>query len=481
MNTKKESRKYIMLKKINKINFKNVNFITFITLFSTALVQGISFLTLPIFTRLLGTSQYGIYSLFSSYVSIFTCFLGLSMSSAIGTGMYEFKKEYINFRNSNLVCTTLISIIQILIIIIFRNLISKIINLDSIIIIFICIAAFGHYIMMYCQLALTYEKRATLNFVVSLLYSILSVAISLLLIIKLPNNERYIGRILGVTISYVVSSALIWFIFFNEKRIGISRKFTKFGLRIGIPIIFHSLSLNILIQSDRVMMQYYGIGMDFIGIYSTFYTLCTILTILSSSLNNSWTPFYYDDLTEKKYVEINNKSKNYIELFTILCLGFLLLSREISYIITDKSYWAGINVIPFLVISSYFIYLYQFPVNYEFFYKKTKYIAFGTIIAAIINIILNKFLISKFGMYGAAVATSISYMLLFIAHYIIVSNIKENKYHLRFKTFIPSILSIFIGVLAFYLLKDLWIIRWGLGFIIGGYELYKIYKRKSIF
>ena len=62
-----------------------------------------------------------------------------------------------------------------------------------------------------------------------------------------------------------------------------------------------------------------------------------------------------------------------------------------------------------------------------------------------------------------------------------VFNIKENKYHLRFKTFIPSILSIFIGVLAFYLLKDLWIIRWGLGFIIGGYELYKIYKRKSIF
>ena len=105
-----------MLKKIKKTNFKNVNFITFITLLSTTLVQGISFLTLPIFTRLLGSSQYGIYSLFSSYVSIFTCFMGLSMSSAIGTGMYEFKKEYINFRNSNLVCTTLISIIQILII-----------------------------------------------------------------------------------------------------------------------------------------------------------------------------------------------------------------------------------------------------------------------------------------------------------------------------------------------------------------------------
>lgn len=460
---------------------KSINTITIINIISTILLQGITFLTLPIFTRLLGTSQYGIFSLFSSWVSILTCFMGFSIASSLGTGMYEFKEDYSKFRNSNLLLSTIISVIQVTFIIMFKDFIAKILGLNYWIIIFIAISAFGHYILMYCQSALTYEKRAITNFIISLIYSSLSVILSLILILNFQEDQRFFGRILGVTISYVISSIIIWIILFKEKPTKMIKKYSKFGLAVGFPIIFHSLSLNILIQSDRVMMQAFNISVSNIGIYSTYYSLCTVLTIIASSLNSSWSPFYFDDLNGKKWDKLEKKSKNYIELFTILCIGFLLLSREVSYIIADKTYWSGINVIPLLVISSYFIFMYQFPVNYEFFHKKTKIIALGTILAAIINIILNILLIPKIGMYGAAIATAISYLLLFIVHFLIVRNMKDNPYHLKFKVFVHGIVWLMFGVLSFYFLSQWWYVRWGLGIILGSYEIYKIYKRKSIF
>ena len=125
--------------------------------------------------------------------------------------------------------------------------------------------------------------------------------------------------------------------------------------------------------------------------------------------------------------------------------------------------------------------MYQFLVNFEFFHKKTQIIAIGTIAAAIINVILNMYLIPFWGMYGAAVATMLSYIALFIFHYFIVTHMKNCSYHLKMKIFISGMLAVCSSVILFYVLADFWYIRWVLGAIIDVYELKKIIKRKTIF
>ena len=139
------------------------------------------------------------------------------------------------------------------------------------------------------------------------------------------------------------------------------------------------------------------------------------------------------------------------------------------------------NVIPVLVIGIYFIFMYQFPVNFEFFHKKTKIIAVGTFSAAIVNIILNMFLIPKSGMYGAALATAVSYGLLFVAHYVIAVNMRGVKFHMDLKNFIPGLITVFIFSRLFYVADSFWIFRWILGISIGAFEMFKIIKRKRIF
>ena len=125
--------------------------------------------------------------------------------------------------------------------------------------------------------------------------------------------------------------------------------------------------------------------------------------------------------------------------------------------------------------------MYQFPVNFEFFHKETRIIAIGTIGAGVANIILNTFMIPIWGMYGAAIATALSYLALFFAHYTIVTHMKGYFYHLKLKIFAPGILGMLVGTLFFYVFSSYWYVRWGIGLMLGSIEVYRIYKRKSIF
>lgn len=457
------------------------NKIIILNMISTFILQGIAFVSTPIFTRILGARQFGIYALFNSWVLIVTCIMGCSLCSSIGTGLYTYKKNYLMFRNSLLLSSTLICLVQFLLCYIFRKSIAKLLGFSTHIVVLIAICAFAHYIVNFAQLCFIYEKRAWSNFVLSISVAFLSVILSLVFISRMNSTNKYLGRIYGVTMVYTISAVISFLFLYLPKPAKINKDYLKYGLLVGFPIVFHSLSQQVLGQSDRVMMQFFGIGTDEIGIYSLFYTLSAVLATVLNALNNSWCPFYYDDVSEEKWNLLDKKCKNYIELFSVLGVGFLLLSREVSYLMADESYWSGMNIIPILTFAVYFTFMYQFPVNFEFFHKKTKIIAIGTVGAGILNIILNAIMIPKWGMYGAAIATAISYLALFFAHYYIVIHMKEHPYHLNIKIFIPGLICMMIGALLFYVFASYWYVRWGLGIILGCFELYRIYKRKSIF
>ena len=85
------------------------------------------------------------------------------------------------------------------------------------------------------------------------------------------------------------------------------------------------------------------------------------------------------------------------------------------------------------------MFLYSFPVNYEFYHKKSIHIAIGTSVAAVINCILNYILIPKMGMAGAAVATLISYVMLWIFHHLVSKYFIGEHYHYTIKEFLPGL------------------------------------------
>ena len=460
---------------------KNANKTIIINILSTALLQGIYFLTIPIFTRVLGTAQYGMYSVFNSWSAILTCIMGLGAGSALGSGQYYFKDSYYKFRSCLLLFGTLISFVMFAAGMVCSRFLSMITGYDPWLLCLLFITAIGHFTVNFVQNACIYEKNAGVNMAVSLSLSAATVILSLFLISVFPDNRRFLSRVYGVGIPYMIMAVILWIVTFFKEPVCLKKDFCRYGAMVGFPVVFHSLAHNILTQSDRVMMQYMNISNGEIGIYSLYYTISSVMSTILNALNISWCPFYYDDVDEKRWDALDRKCRNYIELFTVLTAGFLLLSREVSYMLSDSEYWSGISIIPVLVIAIYFTFMYQFPVNFEFFYRKTRIIAAGTIIAAFVNIVLNTVMIPVWGMYGAAIATAFSYGVLFALHYFIVTHMKKTPYHLSIRLFIPGFLIACGFAAMFYLLEDYWHIRWSMGLVIGIWELKNIYHRKRIF
>ena len=413
---------------------KGENSQTFFNFLSTVITSGIVFITMPIFTRLLGAEQYGHYSIYHAWLTIFICFMGLNVNSALGTGFYKFKERYYEFKSSVLLEGTAVSIATMAVLLIAYPLLKPAFKYSIGIFAILLVHAFSTFVTNMASSGWTYEKRAARNMFTSAILLISTSVLSIVLLITWNSDKPlFYGRVIGLAAPHIIIAAILWFILFKEKPCGFNREYWLYGLTFGMPMVFHTLSHQVLGQSDRLMMQWFSVSGREIGIYSFFYSYVAILSTILNALNTSWCPFLYDDLAKKNYDVLNRKVKNYVQIFTTMCLGFLLLSREVMKFFANSEYWPGAPIVPILVLVVYCTFFYQFAVNYEFFNEKPKYVAAGTVCAAICNIVLNAIMIPKWGMYGAAIATLISYALLAVMHTTIVRTWKIQRYPLSYK------------------------------------------------
>ena len=468
----------------DKLSIKGTeNSQTFYNFLSTIIRTGIGMITMPIFTRMLGATQFGKFSIYTSWLTIISCFICLNVGSALGTGLYKFKNDYYKFRSSTLIEGTVITLGFILVFVLFQKPMLSVTKYSFLVFLLLIIQAFFEYICNFANLSWTYEKQAAKNMIMSVVTLTSTTVLSIVFVKNWwgDESELYLGRVIGVAIPEIIIGATVWVTLFKRTPYGFNKEYWKYSLGFGFPIVFHALSQQILGQSDRIMMERLGTDGAQIGIYSFFYSFVAIMTAILNALNNSWCPFLYDRLETKSYDDLNKKVGNYVQVFTVLSIGFLMLSREVVKIFANDEYWIGTPLIPVLVLAVYSTYIYQFAVNYEFFNAKPKIVATGTVFAAITNIVLNYILIPKYGMYGAAIATLLSYIALAIMHTIVVNRWKLERYPLKYKPVIEGLLSILFACALYYLLSDLVIVRWGIGAVAGVYLITAIRNRKTIF
>ena len=120
----------------------------------------------------------------------------------------------------------------------------------------------------------------------------------------------------------------------------------------------------------------------------------------------------------------------------------------------EKSYHEAFIIIPIVVIGYFFFFLYSLYVGYAFYYKKTLLISIITIVSGLLNIGLNYLLIPKYGYMIAAYTTLITYIVLFLLHYINVKyNIKvDNTIPLR--TNYKNLVIIAIATAIFFVINS---------------------------
>ncbi len=446
------------------------------------LLQGIFFITTPIFTRILTPEDYGYTALYASWLSIMGLIVGLQVSGSIANARIKYGEEKLNSYLSSIMTISLISFAILLIIIsLFNKFISNLMGMSWYMVLLVTVQGFFSFVINFEITRLDQLKMPEKSTIFSLCQTILVIILSLIFVL-FTNNNKAEAKIFGQALPIIVIGiVLLFFIYYRGKRIWDS-EYNKFCLALTLPLIVHGIGHLIFSQSDRIMLQKIQ-GKEVLGVYSVVLSLCNVLTIIYGALNTAWLPFYYDYKKQDNKEEICIHTKRYVKFFTLLSLGFLLLSTDVYKIMAPMEYYSGMKIVPIFVLSKFFAFIYLFPVNFEFYYQKTKLIPIATFSAAIINIIINWVLIPNYGIIGAAMGTLCAHILLYLFHEIMARKIGKENYEYRKNSvfFIMTfVLTIFCIIFYFYQNIPIYI-RWGCAIVIGIYMIFDFIKFKSVF
>lgn len=390
------------------------------------LIRGLSFLTLPIFTRLMSPSDYGLYSVFITYESLLSLVIGLGLHASLKAANVEFKDQIDAYVSSVSLLPILFALLWVSVAVAFRHNLGRVLGFNgSFAVLMICQGTATAVISMYnSRISLQYAYKKYL--VIALVSSALNIGLSLFLIIGVRGITPFQGRILGTSIPVTVISVFLLISFFRKAKPSLDKKFVVFGLKYSLPLVPHGVSQIILAQFGKIIIQQ-KIGNDAAGIYGFAYTIALIPQILVTSLDTAWGPWFFERYEKGYYDEIKKRSTQYVVLFSSITCILFCVSPEIVRLLASEAYWPSINLVVPAILGVYFTFMYTLPAQVEYYHRKTKYIAMGTVIAALFNIILCVQLVPIYG-YGIVVfVTVVTYIFYFVAHLLIALRIVKNQ------------------------------------------------------
>jgi O-antigen/teichoic acid export membrane protein len=449
MNIIKTMKNYAK-KIIGKENFEFINHAkNYMT--ATFFTKALGFISIPVFTRLLTPDEYGILAIFTSIISISTILLGLNFHGAVNRYYHEKDKKIGEFISSNILFLFFFNIISFYLINLYKKQISTLINIDvDVFIIAIIVAIFNIPIKMFLSYLQTSKQSDK--------YSLLSVSKSVLILVisivwvYLLSEQRYFGKIYGnLVVSLIVFIiSIIYFIKLGKPKFKF--KYVKYSLIFGIPLVPHALSGFILSYFDRIAINQLTGSLD-TGLYSFAYNVGMIMNVVVMAMNKAWVPMFYDNLKNGNYTKINNMAKNYAKYIFFAAISLILFSKELVIILADEKYYSALDLVPIIILSYVFVFLYTIFANYSFYRKRTGLISFATFLAGFINVVLNYWLIPKFGYTAAAYTTLFSYMLLFFFHYINARFIIKQKV-IELKNIIFNFIMLIFITLLYLIIAD---------------------------
>lgn len=395
----------------NKVN-RNKYLVKNIIIFGIGAIgtKVITFFMVPLYTNVLTTSDYGIIDLISTICTIIVPLLTLNIEEAVMRFSLDEDADYNRILNVGILIVVTGIVIGLLII----PILSLSVTLEK----------YSKYIYIYTislgisQLFLCYLRGKELLTLYSFGNILNSFFIAIFNIWFLVCRERGIE---GYFLAYIIANfitALYAFIvgkvYDTFGRWGINKKLAMSMIKYSVALIPNSFMWWIMNSLDRVMITQM-INTSANGIYSISYKLPTLMAMFSTIFTRAWS---YSAIREEDSEDRDQYSTfifSELAAFMLISASFLIMiMKPFLHIYVEASYYTAWKYTPYLIIGNTFLTLASFlSTSYTVNKDSIGFLVSGTF-GAIINITFNFVLIPAIGISGAALATCISYIMVFI-------------------------------------------------------------------
>ena len=271
----------------------------------------------------------------------------------------------------------------------------------------------------------------------------INILLNLVFMLGFFNKERPEEGVLFILIANLAAS-LVKPLFLYRDFLHIPYKFdfqlAREMLKYAFPLLFAGFAGIINETIDRILLEriLFDSGKTLteakteVGIYSAVYKLAMLVAIFLQAYRYAAEPFFFAQTKNTDRNKVYIKTMNYF--VAAVCFVFLLVSLNIDifkHFIRNESYWAGLGVVPILLLANVFLGIYY---NQSIWYKlsgQTKFGAYISIGGALLTIGINVLFIPEYGYWACAWATLIVYAAQMLASYLLGQRFYPIKYNLR--------------------------------------------------
>lgn len=433
-------------KKINPLLKSSIIYIV-----ATIIGQGMTFLGIIVFTRLMDQNDYGLYSTYYAYVSVVTVLIGANLHYALNNAYIDKKNRIKEFRKSVLCLSFVIMILSSVVVLLAGKILLN--EFSVFIIVMLLLHSYGFFVINYRMYSANMENDYKRKQWLLILPYAFQLIIPILFMLFLSQTSFEI-RVIGSTVGVCGIAVLLFIEMMRYKGKLIDINDWKYALSIALPSVVMSISYMLMQQCDKVMITNIC-GSSDTAVYSVIYYLGYAIIAVDQAVAPVRQAWIYQKLDEQDVHEAGNIQKWYLVVIAILTTGLIMAGPEVVKIIAPSSYWQFEYIVPF-VVSACMMMLYRFYTEITLFYKKNMILSMCVCVCAIINIILNAVLIPRAGAVAACYTTVVSYFLLFILTGIVSGKCMKHIYSK--KVFLCFILWISgVSVLSYIVYETMWI------------------------
>mgnify|MGYP003867403935 CR=1 FL=1 len=436
---------------------------------ATVFPRMLSFILVPIYTKVMATEAYGEVSVIFSWFAIFNVFLAYGMETAFFRfySSSEHKEKVISTSLISILGTTLVFVMAALI---FQDALASILDIDPKYILYV-ITILGLDALVIVPFAWLRATEQPMQYAIVKITNVtINLGLTIFFLLLLPglaesDSESIFNSIYksNFEISYIFIANLIasgitlimMFKLYMKSSYVFDVILWKKMLQYSVPIMLAGVAYTINEVFDKILLERLlpqDIAQSEVGKYAACYKLALFMTLFATAFRMGVEPFFFShsksENPQKAYAQITNY---FVILGSVILLAVVVFADVLKVIfIQNKDYWEAMPVVPIIVLASFFLGIYH---NLSVWYKvtdRTKIGAYISFVGAALTIVINYTFISYFGYMASAVATLVAYSTMLFLSFYFGKMYYPIPYNLR-KIVFYLLISILFSILSFYI------------------------------
>lgn len=269
-------------------------------------------------------------------------------------------------------------------------------------------------LIYYFSILLRFNLKPRLNIYLNSFTGLMILGFTALFVAYLHKGVS--GAIYALVLGNLCGTVLGWFFIRDYLVFKFNHKLILNLLRFSIPLVFSSLSIYIMLYSDRIMLREL-LSLDEVGIFGVGYRLASIISILMVGVSSSIGPLIYNSMNNEHFkTELARLSEKFLYAGLLVLLFIKVFADLVLHLVVSSAFYSASVTLVHMSIaifaSQLVVFLPGLTIN-----KKTGTIMLLSMFGATLNLGLCWVLIRWFGLNGASSASMISYLVYFIAYF----------------------------------------------------------------